>query len=142
MRRMTAVAGPAIAATVPALAIGITTGLWWIAACLWVSAGAVSGFRLAFSRRKFLSWGYVERADDLYVTHGVLARSLVAVPYGRMQLIEVGSGPLQRAYGLATVTLRTAAPRADARIPGLNPAEAVRLRDRLTELGESQALTL
>ena len=65
-------------------------------------------------------------------------RSLVAVPYGRMQLVEVNSGPLERAFGLATVTLKTASPETNATIPGLDPTEAARLRDRLTELGETR----
>ncbi|MGI3785957.1 MAG: PH domain-containing protein, partial [Janthinobacterium lividum] len=87
----------------------------------------------------YRAWGYVEREDDLYITRGVLFRSLVAVPYGRMQLVEVASGPLERSFGLATVTLKTASAETDASIPGLDPAEAARLRDRLTDLGEAQA---
>ena len=79
----------------------------------------------------------MEREDDLYITHGVLLRTLVAVPYGRMQLVEVASGPLERSFGLATVSLRTASPETNATIPGLPPEEAARLRDRLTELGEA-----
>ena len=97
------------------------------------------GIRLGLIERTYRSWGYVEREDDLYITHGVLFRSLVAVPYGRMQLVEVESGPLERAFGLATVTLKTASPETNAAIPGLAPEEAARLRDRLTELGEAQA---
>jgi membrane protein YdbS with pleckstrin-like domain len=139
LRRVGTVLGPAMVSTVPAVLVGVLSGLWWISAILWSVAAAVVGFRLALSRRKWLSWGYVERADDLYITHGVLSRTLVAVPYGRMQLVEVTSGPLQRAFGLATVTLKTASPRTNAQIPGLLPAEAARLRDRLTELGEAQA---
>jgi membrane protein YdbS with pleckstrin-like domain len=95
--------------------------------------------RLVLVGRTWRSWGYVEREDDLYITHGVLFRSLVAVPYGRMQLVEVQSGPLERAFGLATVTLKTASVETNASIPGLVPAEASRLRDRLTELGEAHA---
>jgi hypothetical protein len=56
-----------------------------------------------------------------------------------MQLVEVESGPLERAFGLASVTLHTASASTDATIPGLTPDEAARLRDRLTELGEAQA---
>ena len=81
----------------------------------------------------------MEREDDLYITHGVMFRTLVAVPYGRMQLVEVESGPLERAFGLATVTLKTASAETNASIPGLAPEEATRLRDRLTELGEAHA---
>ena len=48
-------------------------------------------------------------------------------------------GPLERAFGLATVTLKTASAETNASIPGLAPDEATRLRDRLTELGEAHA---
>jgi membrane protein YdbS with pleckstrin-like domain len=67
---------------------------------------------------------------------------LSVVPYGRMQFIDVTAGPLERAFGLATVRLHTAAAATDARIPGLTSEEAARLRDRLAELGESQAAGL
>jgi membrane protein YdbS with pleckstrin-like domain len=40
---------------------------------------------------------------------------------------------------MATVELHTATPATDAKIPGLHPDEAGRLRDRLSALGQSQA---
>lgn len=92
--------------------------------------------------RIWRAWGYAERLDDLLVTHGVLYRKLTVVPYGRMQFVDVASGPLERRYGLATVQLHTASPATDAKIPGLPAAEAARLRDRLTALGEAQAAGL
>ena len=89
--------------------------------------------------RTVRSWGYAERADDLLVTRGVLRRQLVVVPYGRMQFVDVTAGPLDRRFGLATVQLHTAAAATDATIPGLVPAEAARLRDRLAARGEATA---
>ena len=88
-------------------------------------------------RRRFSSWGYLERADDLLVRRGVLVSRLSVVPYGRMQFVDVTAGPLERSFGLATVRLHTAAAASDARIPGLERAEAARVRDQLAELGES-----
>jgi uncharacterized protein len=85
------------------------------------------------------SWKYAEREDELLVTHGVLFRELVVVPYGRMQFVDVTAGPLERSFGLATVELHTATPSTDAKIPGLTPDEAARLRDRLSALGQAQA---
>ena len=64
------------------------------------------------------------------------------VPYGRMQYVDVQSGPLEQAFKIASVHLHTASPGTSARIPGLPAAEAARLRDRLTSLGESQAAGL
>ncbi len=139
LRRLTTLVVIPLVFTVPALIVGIASGLWWIAVVLWAIAAVIVGIRLGLIERTYRSWGYVEREDDLYITHGVLFRSLVAVPYGRMQLVEVESGPLERAFGLATVTLKTASPETNAAIPGLAPEEAARLRDRLTELGEAQA---
>jgi membrane protein YdbS with pleckstrin-like domain len=95
--------------------------------------------RTVFVIRSLRSWGYAERVDDLLVRHGLLFRRLSIVPYGRMQFVDVTAGPLERLFGLATVQLHTAAAASDARIPGLRPEEAARLRDRLAALGEARA---
>jgi membrane protein YdbS with pleckstrin-like domain len=99
-------------------------------------AGALSSW---FVRNRFRAWRYQERHEDLLVGRGVMVRRLSVVPYGRMQFIEVTAGPVERIFKLSTVKLHTAAAASDARIPGLEPEESARLRDRLTELGESQA---
>ena len=92
-----------------------------------------------FVRRRFRAWRYQERNEDLIVARGVMVQRLSVVPYGRMQFVEVTAGPVERLFQLSTVKLHTAAAASDARIPGLERAEAARLRDRLTELGESMA---
>ena len=139
LRRVTTALVAPIVLSIPAVIIGVASGLWWISGLIWLAAVVIVVVRWALIGRTYRAWGYVEREDDLYITSGVLFRSLVAVPYGRMQLVEVASGPLERAFGLATVTLKTASADTDATIPGLNPDEAARLRDRLTELGEAHA---
>jgi membrane protein YdbS with pleckstrin-like domain len=92
-----------------------------------------------FLRRRFHAWGYAERQDDLLVRRGVMFSRLSVIPYGRMQFVDVTAGPLERAFGVATVRLHTAAAATDARIPGLARDEAARLRDLLAERGEAQA---
>ena len=92
--------------------------------------------------RRYHAWGYREREDDLLVRRGVLVRRTSVVPYGRMQFVDVTAGPLERRYGLATVTLHTAAAATDASVPGLRTEEAARLRDRLSALGEARAAGL
>jgi len=101
-----------------------------------VALGAALSF---FLRRRFRAWRYLERNEDLIVARGVMVQRLSVVPYGRMQFVEVTAGPVERLFKLSTVKLHTAAAASDARIPGLEQAEAARLRDRLTELGESMA---
>ena len=92
--------------------------------------------------RNVRHWGYAERDEDLYIKHGALFRELIAVPYGRMQFVDVTAGPLEQLFGVATVRLHTASPSTGARIPGLPAEDAARLRDRLSQLGEAQAAGL
>ena len=111
----------------------------WAAVVVAVLGVAALGWGWVVVGRSVRSWGYAERAEDLLVTRGVLNRQLVVVPYGRMQFVDVTAGPLDRRFGLATVQLHTAAAASDAQIPGLVPAEAARLRDRLAARGEAGA---
>lgn len=106
-----------------------TTATFWVV----VVYGLLRGIAVV---RAVFAWGYAERERDLLVRHGLLIRRLSIVPYARMQFVDVTAGPLERAFRLATVQLHTAAAASDARIPGLEPAEASRLRDRLAALGE------
>ena len=99
---------------------------------------AVVGWVMTLIPRQVRAWGYAERDEDLLVKKGVLFRSMVVVPYGRMQYVDVQAGPLDRRFGLATVQLHTASAGTDAAIPGLPPAEAERLRDRLASAGEAK----
>jgi membrane protein YdbS with pleckstrin-like domain len=96
------------------------------------------GLLLLAVDRRWRAWGYLEREDDLVVQRGVLVRRTSVVPYGRMQYVDVTAGPLDRRFGLATVTLHTAAAATDAFVPGLRAEEAARLRDHLAALGEAR----
>jgi uncharacterized protein len=117
----------------------------WILAPYWAWPAAMAllvvygVWRAIVTVRAVRAWGYAERDQDLLVRHGLLVRRLSIVPYARMQFVDVTAGPLERAFGLATVQLHTAAAATDARVPGLPPGEAARLRDRLTALGEDRA---
>ncbi len=108
------------------------------------AAGAVvvTAIALTFLRNRFRSWEYQERAEDLVVKRGVAFRRLSVVPYGRMQFVDVTAGPIERLFKLSTIKLHTAAAASDARIPGLEQAEAARLRDQLASLGEAKAAGL
>jgi len=132
LRRLEVLGVTIVAAVVLAVAMAIT-----------IPAALVLGVVLErFATRRFRSWGYAERDDDLLVRRGVMFARLSVIPYGRMQFIDVTAGPLERSFGLATVKMHTAAAASDARIPGLERAEAERLRDRLAQLGEAQAAGL
>ncbi|MDL4813807.1 PH domain-containing protein [Actinomadura opuntiae] len=116
---------------------GAVAAAMWIAAALLATVGTWVVAEL--DRRSF---GYVERADDLVVTHGVFVKRLIVVPYGRMQFVDVTAGLLERWMGIATVRLHTAAAATDAAIPGLPALEAAHLRDRLAQKGEARSMGL
>jgi membrane protein YdbS with pleckstrin-like domain len=98
----------------------------------------LAAWRMVLIPRQVRAMAYAERAEDLLIRRGILLRSMVVVPYGRMQYVDVTAGPLARAFGIATVQLHTASPGTDAAIEGLVPAEASRLRDQLASRGEAR----
>ncbi|MFJ7337772.1 PH domain-containing protein [Streptomyces sp. NPDC101116] len=140
MRRLLLVVWLGLIALAAGLLPGLLAGPAWAAFAL--APLALMAWGWVMTERNWRSWRYAERADDLLISRGVLWREETVVPYGRMQLVEVTSGPVERHFGLASVQLHTAAAATDATIPGLDPAEAERLRDRLTELGEARSAGL
>ncbi|WP_427921760.1 PH domain-containing protein [Streptomyces sp. cg40] len=140
MRRMLLVVWLGVLAVALGVPLGLFAGPGWAAFAL-LPLGVMAWGWVVLGRN-WRSWKYAERADDLLISKGVLWHHETIVPYGRMQLVEVTSGPVERHFGLASVQLHTAAAATDATIPGLDPAEAERLRDRLTELGEARSAGL
>ena len=52
------------------------------------------------------------------------------VPFGRVQHIDVHQGPIERAYGLATLVLHTAGTHnASVALPGLGHDDALAMRE-------------
>jgi len=121
------------------LGVGSALAPHWLWRAGMILVVVYATWRSIVTVRAVKAWGYAERDQDLVVRHGLLIRRLSIVPYARMQFVDVTAGPLERAFGLATVQLHTAAAASDARVPGLPPGEAARLRDRLTALGEDRA---
>lgn len=121
---------------------------WLIWALPWVTAGLAAlgvlwtTWRVLRARRWVESWGWAERDQDLCITRGLWFRQLIVVPFGRMQVVNVSSGPLLRSQGLAEVHLVTAAALSDAKIPGLAQADAIGLRDRMIELSDARGAGL
>ncbi len=125
------------------VACGGATALWLLANQQWalyVGAGIalITIGALVFEPRRVRSIGYQLRADDLLFRRGIMFQRFVAVPYGRMQLIDITRGPVARWLGLADLKFVTAAASSGVAIPGLPEADAESLRDRLVELAESR----
>lgn len=132
---------------VPLLIVGV---LWLVVPVLaddelppffaWI-LGAVAALILvnaAFGVRRVRAIGYQLRQDDLLFRRGIMFERVVAVPYGRMQLIDTHRGPVLRALGLTTLKFVTAAAATNVQLPGLREADALELRDQLVALAETR----
>jgi membrane protein YdbS with pleckstrin-like domain len=110
---------------------------WWA----WIPGGVFLGilvWTMIITPRQARAYGYQLRDDDLVFRRGILWQRVVAVPYGRMQLIDITHGPLDRGFGIAQLKFVTAAAATGVVIPGLAQSTAETLRDHLIEVAESR----
>lgn len=91
-----------------------------------------------------LGWRYATRyaalyaamhlADGVLIRRGVWWRAEIFVPRARIQHTEVNQGPLDRRWGMASVSLHTAGTRLEnIALPGLPRDIAEHLRDELLD---------
>jgi len=127
--RIEALAGSAFTLAVGAIALltAPLSGLW--TALLLVGLGALAiGAPQALLELRYRYWRYGMGADTLILEYGVWTRRQSMTPYFRVQNVDVSQGPLERWLGLKRLTIRTASAFTDATIPGLDAAEAEKLR--------------
>jgi membrane protein YdbS with pleckstrin-like domain len=107
----------------------------------WFPAGAIiliTLLSLIILPRQARALGYMLRPDDIVFRKGILWQRMVAVPYGRMQLVDITHGPMDRAFGIAKLKMVTAAATTGVEIPGLGQQAAEGLRDTLIEVAETR----
>ena len=103
---------------------------------IWVWAVSVAGALVLFG----LAWmleglaydyrGVQLREHDVSARRGLIGRSTISVPFTRVQHVTLERGAFDRLFGLAQVVIFTAgAIAADARVKGLTPERAERLRE-------------
>ena len=81
---------------------------------------------------RFVRWRYELSSDYLDIARGIVWRKRFIIPFIRVQNTDTRQGPILRAFGLASVTVATAA--GEHEIPGLGSDVAEQLRDRAAEL--------
>ncbi len=129
--------------TIAALPLIFTEVLhWWNWApwVCWTIFGLVLALEiwsLLLTQRQVKALGYSERQDHLLTCKGVMFHEVRAIPYGRIQYVDVKSGPIESKLNLASVEVKTASS-AGATIPGLDKGDAQRLREILTELSDAK----
>jgi uncharacterized protein len=127
---------------VSVVSVGVATGAWlW----LWLGFAALVVLRVIlffwYPARAYQGWGYRLEGSVLETREGIWFRSLTLLPLSRLQHVDLHSGPIQRSFGLASLLLHTAGTQhATIVIPGLDAAEAARLRDQLVAVGGDDAV--
>ena len=99
---------PGLAAGLVAVAGGVAA--WWV------------------PRASYRIWRYQVAEDALELRRGLVRRIHSAIPYFRVQHIDVAQGPVERAVGLSRLVLHTASAGTDATIPGIAAGDAEGLR--------------
>ena len=111
---------------------------WAPASLLGIALGAYFLIVIALTPRRIRAIGYALREDDLLFRRGILSQRISAVPYGRMQLVDITRGPIARAAGLAELRFVTAAASSGIVISGLPADDADQLRDHLVAVAETR----
>ncbi|MCB5273018.1 hypothetical protein BJG92_00530 [Arthrobacter sp. SO5] len=127
--------------TVPLVMVLAGAWTWpplWLAVAVPAVMLLLALWRLLLIPRQVRSIGYAERDEDLLIRRGIFYQRTLVVPYGRMQYVDIGAGPVERGLGLCTLKLHTASAGTSAEIPGLPAGEGARLREQLSARGEAR----
>jgi membrane protein YdbS with pleckstrin-like domain len=90
----------------------------------------VSILTVAIGKGSFRRKSYAIREHDIIYKSGWIIQKIHAVPFNRIQHASVRVGPIDRKFGLASLTLFTAASMIDdVSIKGLQENEAERIRE-------------
>ena len=81
---------------------------------------------------RYIRWRYELTEDYLDIARGIIWRKRFIIPFIRVQNTDTRQGPIMRMFGLASVTVATAADNHE--IPGLSIEKADQLRDKAAEL--------
>ena len=124
-----------IAVPVSLMLVLIAASFWAllpIVAAVFGFVGLLTWWMIAWPPVSYRYLSYRVDADGLEIRGGVYFRAVTTVPKSRVQHTDVSQGPLQRKYGLATLTVHAAGTQnAQVQLPGLPHDVALRIRDHL-----------
>jgi uncharacterized protein len=84
-----------------------------------------------YPRARYRRWRWRLTPLALELRYGVVVHRHEAVPYFRVQQIDVAQGPLDRLLGLATLQVTTASASGSVALPGITASDAPRIRAEL-----------
>ncbi len=112
------------------------TALWTLTAVVAVPAVAVT---IAMPQWRYRVHRWETTDDAVYTLAGWLWQEWRVAPMSRIQTVDTQRGPVQRLFGLSTVTVTTASAAGPLRIDGLDAERAAAVAEQLTEATQAVA---
>ncbi|MGE7545133.1 MULTISPECIES: PH domain-containing protein [Sporosarcina] len=120
-----------------AVAIGIGFLMYYFEWPIWIGIVAAVVVMLyaffsiyLFPKIRWERWRYEVREAEIELQHGLFIVNRTLIPMVRVQHVDTAEGPILRKYGLASITISTAA--TNHSIPALVTEEADELRNRIS----------
>lgn len=90
---------------------------------------------------RFRVHGWELGGSAVYSVTGWLWRRHRITPLSRVQTVDTAQGPIQRMFGLVTVTMTTASTASRVTVPGLTPGRADALADAIAAAADREDAT-
>lgn len=92
----------------------------------------ISGIFILYTitaKKAFNRKSYIVRQKDIIYKSGLMFNSITAIPFNRIQHIEVTTGPIEKIFRLCSLKIYTAGGmQSDITIPGLNFEKAAKIK--------------
>lgn len=122
---------PLVLLILPAISLALAL-LQWLGAVVIAAGLSLLAFAAGwYPRARYEAWRWRLTPLALELRHGVLVRRHQAVPYFRIQQIDISQGPLDRWLDLASLQVTTASGSGSAALPGIPADEAPTVREEL-----------
>lgn len=96
-----------------------------------VAAVVVVGLAVGLPIVRHRRWSWALTDEGLELAHGVVVRTESAIPTFRVQQVDIRQGPIERLFGLVTLTITTASSGSDGTLPGIDADGADDVRRRI-----------
>lgn len=117
-----------------ALTLGLLSALFFAGALRWLAplllitlVAPALGYLLLMPRRRYAAHTWELGTYAVYAAGGWIWQWRRIAPLSQVQTVDTVRGPIQRRYGLATLTVTTASTAGDIKIAGLTEADAEEL---------------
>lgn len=125
-----------VAAVAVVISVVMLFLLWEVGLALLTVTVLAVAWVFWWAPRNSRTWGWAEGPTTFAVKSGLMFRDMTVIPYGRIQLVEVESGPVATHVGIAHLQIRTASEHGATVVRGLPADVATALRDRLLDTSD------